>query len=123
MTERLRWMKFWPADWTRDPALRMCSLAARGLWIELLAVAHEAEPYGHLLVSRRAPSVRQIAAIASSPEREVAKLVRELDEAGVFSRTATGVIYSRRMVRDNATREDARALGKLGGNTRLNGGR
>jgi hypothetical protein len=121
MTERLRWMKFWPADWTRDPALRMCSLAARGLWIELLAVAHEAEPYGHVLVSGRAPSVRQIAAIASSTERDVAKLVKELEEAGVFSRTEAGVIYSRRMVRDNAAREDARQFGKLGGNPRLKG--
>lgn len=121
MTERLRWMKFWPADWTRDPALRMCSLAARGLWIELIAVAHEAEPYGHVLVSGRAPSVRQIAAIAGTIERDAAKLLQELEDAGVFSRTEAGVIYSRRMVRDNASREEARQFGKRGGNPRLKG--
>jgi hypothetical protein len=112
-------MKFWPADWTGEPALRMCSLAARGLWIELLAVAHAAEPYGHVLVSGRAPSCRQIAAIAGATERDAAKLLHELEEAGVFSRTEAGVIYSRRMVRDNATREAARDFGKRGGNPRL----
>jgi hypothetical protein len=34
-----RFIKFWFQDWMRDPALRGCSLAARGLWIDLLAVA------------------------------------------------------------------------------------
>lgn len=121
MTDRLRWIKFWPADWSRDPALRICGLAARGLWIELLAVAHEAEPYGHVLVSGRAPSVRQIAAIAGTTERDAAKLLQELEKAGVFSRTEAGVIYSRRMVRDHKTREEARDFGKRGGNPRLKG--
>ncbi len=104
-----RWMKFWPADWQRDPALRMCSLAARGLWIELLSIAHEAQPYGHVLVSGRAPTPRQIAQIVGATERDVIKLLSELEEAGVFSRTAAGVIYSRRMVRDHERSEEGRA--------------
>ena len=44
------WLKFYPADWRADPRLRMCSLAARGLWIELMSYMHEGEPYGHLTI-------------------------------------------------------------------------
>ena len=44
------WMKFYPADWRAEPSLRFTSLAARGLWIEMLALMHEATPRGSLLV-------------------------------------------------------------------------
>jgi hypothetical protein len=44
-------MKFYPSDWRSDPMLRLCSLAARGLWMEMMCLMHEAEPYGSLLVN------------------------------------------------------------------------
>jgi hypothetical protein len=50
------WMKFYPADWRADPMLRVCSIGARGLWIELLALMHESERYGHLLVNGKQPT-------------------------------------------------------------------
>lgn len=103
-----RWSKFWWQDWQNDPALRMCSLAAQGLWMRLLCVMHEATPVGHLLVNGRQPTTRQVAALAASPEKEVALLLRELEEAGVYSRTDEGVIYSRRMVRDAAASDAGR---------------
>jgi hypothetical protein len=55
------WLRWYPGDWRADPRLRMCSLAARGLWIELLGFMHEAEPYGHFIVGGAAPSEREIA--------------------------------------------------------------
>lgn len=119
--EDLRWIKFWPADWQRDPAVRMCGLAARGLWIEMICVMHEAEPYGHLLVNGRAPTHRQMAALFGVTEKEVAAMVAELEDAGVFSRTPEGVIYSRRMVKDEARRTKARVDGRKGGNPNLRG--
>lgn len=103
-----RWMKFWPQDWQRDPALRSCSLAARGLWMEMLCVAHEGAPYGHVTINSKAMTSRQIASVAGVTEREAMRLIGELEDAGVFSRTADGVIYSRRMVRDAAATEAGR---------------
>lgn len=111
-----RWSKFWWQDWQRDPALRMCSLSARGLWMEMLAIMHDAEPCGHFLVNGKIPSDRQIAAVVGSTEREVRKLIDELENSGVFSRTSDGVVYSRRMVRDKAISDKAVADGKKGGN-------
>jgi hypothetical protein len=103
-----RWSKFWWQDWQSDPALRMCGLAAQGLWMRLLCVMHEAEPVGHLLVNGRQPTVKQVAALAAAPEKDVALLMRELEEAGVYSRTDDGVIYCRRMVRDAAVSDAGR---------------
>lgn len=114
-----RWMKFWPQDWEGDPALKACCLAAQGLWMRLVCIMHRADEYGHLTLNNRAPTAKQIAAMAGAPERDVAKLLAELQEAGVFSLTDDGVIYSRRMVRDKAAAEEARENGKRGGNPAL----
>ena len=113
------WMKFYPSDWRADPRLRMCSLAARGLWMEMLSLMHEAEPYGHLLVSGISPTEAQIGVLAGSPADQIPELIGELASAGVFSRTKDGVIYSRRMTRDSKRRAVAKRNGKYGGNPSL----
>jgi hypothetical protein len=116
---RKPWMKFYPADWRADPRLRMCSLAARGLWIELCSLMHEAERYGHLVVAGVVPSPRQIASLVGV--RDVRAELEELEAAGVFSKTEDGTIYSRRMVRDNAKALADEENGKGGGNPKLRG--
>lgn len=94
------WMKFYPRDWRGDQALRMVSLAARGLWIECLAVMHEATPYGHLVVNGRPVGDDALARMVGASGDEVRTLLSELREAGVCDVTGAGVIFSRRMVRD-----------------------
>lgn len=116
---RLRWVKFWPQDWHGDKALRTCSMAARGLWMELLCIAHDGTPYGHVTINGRPASARQIANIAGIPERDAVKWLGELEDAGVFSRSDDGCIYSRRMVRDKAQRDEGAANGRKGGNPKL----
>lgn len=116
------WMKFYPSDWRADPKLRMCGLAARGLWMDMLALMHEAEPYGYLVINGMAPDARQLGSIIGAPGNEVGRLLRELDSAGVFSRNDAGLIYSRRMVRDKAKLEQDREYGKRGGNPHVKQG-
>lgn len=112
-------MKFYPADWRADPALRMCGLAARGLWIEMLALMHEASPRGSLLVNGKTVSPRQLAVLAGCTEAEIESSLKELSEAGVFSVRRNGILYSRRMERDEIKASKLRANGKLGGNPSL----
>lgn len=120
MTESLPWVKWHFDKWRNDDGLRMCGLAARGLWADLLAIMHGAIPYGHLSVQGRAPSPRQIASLVGmTTEREVTALLSELEINGVFSRTESGLIFCRRLVRDNAARERGKAFGSLGGNPAL----
>lgn len=106
--------QFYPADWRKDMALQSCSVAARGLWMDMLCIAHECEPYGHLTVNGKAMSAAQIGRHTGLTERECQRLIAELDDAGVSSRTEDGTIYSRRMVRDEDLRQRRAEGGKAG---------
>jgi hypothetical protein len=119
---KLPWMKFYPADWRADPALRMCSLAARGLWMEMLSIMHEADPRGSLLINGKAIGAKQLASLCGATLRETIALLTELEAAGVFSHAEDGTIFSRRMKRDDEKAEQDKANGKAGGNPRLNAG-
>lgn len=120
MTEAVPWVKWHFDKWRGDNGLRKCSLAARGLWMELLCIMHEATPYGHLVVNMKPLSDRDVAQfVGSSSVKEVKMLMSSLRDAGVFSETSTGVVYSRRLVRDNEIRGKSIVNGKSGGNPAL----
>lgn len=106
--------QFYPADWRKDMALQSCSVAARGLWVDMLCIAHECEPYGHLTVNGKPMTPAQIGRHTGLTERECSKLVAELEEAGVLSRADDGAIFSRRMVRDEEIRQSRAEGGKAG---------
>jgi hypothetical protein len=120
MAERLPWFKFNTVAWRGDSRLRDCSLAAQGLWINLMALMHESSLYGHLLINGEPPTDRKIAAqIGCEDVRAVAKAREELETKGVARRTSTGVLYSKRMVEDRQTQEVMSERGKRGGNPKL----
>ena len=106
--------QFYPADWRKDAALQSCSIAARGLWIEVMCIAHECEPYGHLTINGKAMTPAQIGRLVGLPARECNALFAELEEAGVLSRSDDGTIFSRRMVRDEDLRQRRAAGGEAG---------
>lgn len=116
------WFKFYPSDWRADPALRMCSLGARGLWMELLCVMHEATPRGFLLINGRPLTAVQMAGLVGCGVEDASSYLDELTEAGVLSRDETGLIYSRRMRADTERAAKDRANGGKGGNPFLKGG-
>lgn len=113
-TSSTRWFF---SDWLSDPGLRASSLAARGLWKDLLCVmgSNAGADYGYLKINGRIPSLQTIARLVQAPAEEVNRLTAELELNGVFSRTRNGTIYCRRMRRQQI----ARANGKLGGNPNL----
>jgi hypothetical protein len=113
------WSKFYWSDWLSDPSLRACSPAARGLWIDMLCVAAGHDPIGYVAVNGRSLSTEEIARIAGLTALEVGTLLGELERNGVFSRDRKGVIFSRRMVRDEKRAKSARKNGKNGGNPNL----
>jgi len=39
------WFKFYTSDWLTEPALRMCSLTARGAWVDLICYMEKAGTY------------------------------------------------------------------------------
>ncbi|MGJ0236969.1 hypothetical protein ACQEPB_00410 [Novosphingobium fluoreni] len=106
--------QFYPSDWRTETGLRLCSLGAKGLWIEMLTIMHEGEPYGHLTMEGRAIAPEMLARLIGEAPATVKRLVKELEENKVFSRTDNGVIFSRRMVRDEDARDRRAAGGSAG---------
>ena len=107
--------QFYPADWRKDLALRKCSLAARGMWVEIMCIAHECEPYGTLRHNGEVLQADDIAGLVGmcSP-REAKALIDELVRKGVAKIDADGVLYSKRMVHDEAVRNARAEGGKAG---------
>lgn len=116
----LPFIKFYGRDWLGDSQLRLCSLAARGLWIDLIALMASSQRRGYLEIGGKPVcDAGTISRIVCADAAEVGKMLTELEQAGVFSRDESGTIYSRRMVRDAAVSEQKRAAGLQGGNPAL----
>jgi len=111
--------QFYPGDWLRDTGLRSCSAAARGLWMDILCFMHEGSPYGYLKVNHKVILSPNLARMCGLTLEETEGCLAELSEAGVFETDADGVIFSRRMIRDEELRNKRAACGHLGGNPTL----
>lgn len=111
--------QWYPGDWRRDTALMSCSIEARGLWIEMLNLMHDGEPYGHLTAGGVPIDAAALGNLTGIPSPKLRLILKELEDRRIFSRTEEGVVFSRRMVRDEALRTRRAAGGKLGGNPAL----
>jgi hypothetical protein len=103
----LPWLQFYPSDWLSD-SVSGCCLAAQGLWLRMLFIAHNSQRYGYLEADGKAIPDEQVARrCGCSSVEEYRNLLAELFSAGVPARTTDGVIYSRRMARDQVDRDGA----------------
>lgn len=111
--------QWYPGDARRDTALQSCRLVVRGLWREMLDLMHDGEPYGHLTAGGESIAEAQLARMVGESLPNVRRWLAELERKGVFSRTEAGIIYSRRMVKDEHIRQVRKASGSKGGNPAL----
>jgi hypothetical protein len=95
---------FYPGDWQRNAKLRMCSLAARGLWLEMICIMHQSDVYGHLRIGPTSVTTEILGRVVGISIEDILPLVLELEHAGVFSRDADGTIICRRMISDEKLR-------------------
>lgn len=105
--------KFYWSDWRGDPKLRMCSLAARGLWMDILCIMHENE--GYFTLERDKEFYKRIARFFQISRINFEKLLKELIENNVVSIDGNR-IFSRRMIRDIERSKTNKLNGKNGGN-------
>ena len=119
-SEKLPAIQFYTGDWMKDPAVRCVSLSARGLWIDMLCLMHESPRRGVLLLANgRVMSEQQVLRMCGADNKEGRAALRELEEAGAFSRDDDGAIFCRRMVRDEEVRQKRALGGHKGGNPAL----
>lgn len=106
-------IQFYPGDWLRD-GVSGCSLAAQGLWLRMMFVAHDAENYGHIFARDLLDEKEATARRCGCSFEEFEKLFNELMKAKVPS-IEGGIVISRRMVRDAKIRKVRACAGKKGG--------
>lgn len=113
-----------PAAWMGDEVHR-CSFAARGLWLELLNLMRLSPKPGYLLDQSGKPMTPEAIAEATNADDvfEVNNLLSQLKRAKVPGFTEDGVMFNRRMAREEAKREKCVEAGKRGGNPNLTGQR
>lgn len=87
--------------------------------MRMLCLCAKSEPVGYLRVAGKALTEDDLASLVGKPARQIKELLQELEEHGVFSRDASGCVYSRRMVRDAEKAAMAREHGRRGGNPNL----
>lgn len=88
--------------------------------MDMLCLMHESPRRGYLQHMTGQPiTPDQLARISGEALGVVLPLLQELEDSGVFSRTEHGVIYSRRIVKDEKRRKDQAKDGHSGGNPKL----
>lgn len=106
------WRKWSAKAWLSDLQVQLCSMEAKGLWIDILNLMMESPRVGHLLnPDGRAMSPDSLARVVRQPVDKVVTALKELRDNRVFSVDSKGVIFNRRMVRE----ENEAFMGTIGG--------
>jgi hypothetical protein len=100
--------------WVRDT--RGLSLEARAIWIDLLTEMHRNVRRGYLCDRQGTPwTPERTAAFCGCSAATASRVTQELIDSGVASCTESGVLYSRRMVRQERLSRVRSEAGKRGG--------
>ena len=113
-------IQWYPGDWLRDPGVQSLSYEDQGIWFAMLMRMWEGEERGKLTLNGHAMPVEALARLLGLDNQKVNQTLTTLLTYGVTSvEPTTGIIYSRRMVRDEELRKTRQQCGKLGGNPLL----
>ena len=94
------YMPFFIGDWKKAPEIQSLSLEARGLWIEMLFLMWESTEKGYLTINGNKICIEKLSRLVGISIEKIEKILLELEENNVYSKTKDGVIFSRRMVKD-----------------------
>ena len=112
--------QFYPADWLKDPALRLCSFTAKGVWIDIICISYEMPTKGLFVDENGSISGRDIVEMLSGNTRQKRRGFEELKKRGVIKqRKEDGAFYVKRLQEDMKLRELRREAGSKGGNPAL----
>jgi len=115
------WLKFYPQDWLSDSSLSLCSLAEKGLLIDIMALAHNGQPYGYVTNGGQALTEQELGRVLAVNRQTMSRAMANLKLRHRIGVTSGGAIYVPRMVKDGKQREQASKDGEKGGNPTLKG--
>ena len=105
---------FYTGDWLKDPQLRRCSAAARGIWMDLLCLMHEMPTRG--VLRDETGAVWSIEDVVNSIGGCTAEMVGELIDKRVLKKShRRGTLFCARMLREAVVSRRRARSGKQGG--------
>jgi hypothetical protein len=109
------YLHFYIGDWRKDIAVQSLSYYHRGIWLELLMLMHCSEHRGRLVLAGKPMPNAALARLLGLSEQDVANAVETLVASRVASLDQNGVLFCRRMVREEERRDKLREAGSKGG--------
>ena len=100
---------FYPGDWLKDPELSICSLAARGMWIDVICLMFECRPRGYLFSNGRPWTLEQTACAIRGDWQENLRALKELVQNGVMKQDKKRRFFSKKLVKIESQRAEWRA--------------
>ena len=116
----LPYLAFYPGDWWKDPGVKMLNHEEKGVWFEMLLLMFDSKDRGKLLINDIPMDDEMISRALNLDNQKFKVVLKQLLNFGVASQEKeTGVVFSRRMVRDEEISKIRQECGKLGGNPKL----
>jgi len=106
------WMQLYTRDWLDSTELRRCSPLARSVLTDLMCIAHEGVPYGHLTDKIGPLTDEFMSSRCVVPLPTFRKAILELQQAERLHKDDSGVMFIKRMVLDEDVRVRRAAGGK-----------
>jgi hypothetical protein len=104
MSKKLPAFQFYPSDWRKDNGVQSLNFNDRGIWFEMLCLMHDSEQRGKLILNGKAMPDEAIARLLGLDKQAFSKTLTTLLDFGVCSRDENGVLFNRRMVKDEESR-------------------
>jgi uncharacterized protein YdaU (DUF1376 family) len=111
-------IQFYVGDWRKDLGIQTLSYHHRGIWFELLMLMHCSEQRGKLVVAGKPMSNAALARLLGLSQQETQDALAAILDSGVASKTEAGIIFCRRMVREEEMRQNRKRAGSIGGSKR-----
>lgn len=105
---RYPWGRFYFGAWLTNPTVLFASLKARGMAVDLLALAYCSERPGYLVLQGKPMTPEVIARLRGLDVAEVKAALVELARVDLFERDKKGVLCCPQMVADLGEREQER---------------
>lgn len=105
---RYPWGKFYFSAWLTNPTVLFSGLRARGLVVDLMALAYCSERPGYLILQGKPMKPEVIARLRGLDVAEVKAALVELGRVDLFARDKRGCWYCPQMVEDLGERETER---------------
>ena len=116
----LPYMPFYVGDWLKCPEVRALPPDYRGLWFDLLCYMWESTERGVMVNPHGRPYTdSEIIRMVGLDNQNSGNWLTTLLTEGVCYRRDDGAVFSKRMVRDEQTRQIRRETGAKGGNPAL----